>query len=101
MALSRTTRVNLLISNGHFLSHFYVLVLPTMFLTTAGHDAALLSELRELAAHSKIKVFDPVHRATAFDKANASGKSTLELYPETKGVDQYRLVADKIISYAA
>jgi FSR family fosmidomycin resistance protein-like MFS transporter len=33
MALSRTIRVNLLISNGHFLSHFYVLCLPTMFLT--------------------------------------------------------------------
>src|SRR5436305_12463359 len=32
MALSRTTRVNLLISNGHFLSHFYVLCMPTMFL---------------------------------------------------------------------
>ena len=32
MALSRTTRVNLLISNGHFLSHFYVLCLPTVFL---------------------------------------------------------------------
>jgi FSR family fosmidomycin resistance protein-like MFS transporter len=33
MALSRTTRVNLLISNGHFLSHFYVLCMPAMFLT--------------------------------------------------------------------
>jgi predicted MFS family arabinose efflux permease len=33
MAFSRTTRVNLLISNGHFLSHFYVLCMPTMFLT--------------------------------------------------------------------
>src|ERR1700677_2730188 len=33
MALSRATRVNLLISNGHFLSHFYVLCMPTMFLT--------------------------------------------------------------------
>ena len=32
MALSRTTRVNLLIGNGHFLSHFYVLCLPPMFL---------------------------------------------------------------------
>ncbi len=32
MALSRTTRVNMLISNGHFLSHFYVLCMPTMFL---------------------------------------------------------------------
>jgi FSR family fosmidomycin resistance protein-like MFS transporter len=36
MALSRTTRVNLLISNGHFLSHFYVLCMPTMFLTWKG-----------------------------------------------------------------
>ncbi len=32
MALSRSTRVNLLISNGHFLSHFYVLCLPPLFL---------------------------------------------------------------------
>jgi len=32
MAVSRSTRVNLLISNGHFLSHFYVLCLPPMFL---------------------------------------------------------------------
>jgi predicted MFS family arabinose efflux permease len=31
MALSRSTRVNILIGNGHFLSHFYVLCLPTMF----------------------------------------------------------------------
>ncbi|WP_428490274.1 MFS transporter [Rhodopila sp.] len=32
MAFSRTTRVNLLIGNGHFLSHFYVLCLPPMFI---------------------------------------------------------------------
>ncbi len=32
MALSRTTRVNILIGNGHFLSHFYVLCLPPLFL---------------------------------------------------------------------
>ena len=33
MALSRSTRVNLLIGNGHFLSHFYVLCLPPLFLS--------------------------------------------------------------------
>lgn len=33
MVLSRSTRVNLLIGNGHFLSHFYVLCLPPMFLS--------------------------------------------------------------------
>ncbi len=32
MALSRSTRVNVLVGNGHFLSHFYVLSLPPMFL---------------------------------------------------------------------
>ena len=32
MALSRSTRVNILIGNGHFLSHFYVLCLPPLFL---------------------------------------------------------------------
>lgn len=32
MALSRSTRVNILIGNGHFLSHFYSLCLPPLFL---------------------------------------------------------------------
>jgi FSR family fosmidomycin resistance protein-like MFS transporter len=32
MAFSRTTRVNLLIGTAHFLSHFYVLCLPPLFL---------------------------------------------------------------------
>ena len=32
MALSRSTRVNILIGNGHFLSHFYVLCLPPLFI---------------------------------------------------------------------
>jgi predicted MFS family arabinose efflux permease len=32
MVLSRSTRVNILIGNGHFLSHFYVLCLPPLFL---------------------------------------------------------------------
>jgi FSR family fosmidomycin resistance protein-like MFS transporter len=32
MALSRTTRVNLLLGNGHFLSHFYSLCLPPLFI---------------------------------------------------------------------
>ncbi len=32
MALSRSTRVNILIGNGHFLSHFYQLCLPPLFL---------------------------------------------------------------------
>ena len=30
--ISRDTRVNILIGNGHFLSHFYTLSLPPLFL---------------------------------------------------------------------
>ena len=43
MALSRTTRVNLLLGNGHFLSHFYSLCLPPLFLAW---QAAFQRELR-------------------------------------------------------
>ncbi len=32
MPISRSNRVNLLIGTGHFLSHFYVLSLPPLFL---------------------------------------------------------------------
>ena len=45
MALSRTTRVNFLIGNGHFLSHFYVLCLPPMFIAWQGTFHASFAEL--------------------------------------------------------
>jgi FSR family fosmidomycin resistance protein-like MFS transporter len=45
MALSRTTRVNILIGNGHFLSHFYVLCLPPMFLAWQGAFHVSFAEL--------------------------------------------------------
>jgi MFS family permease len=45
MALSRSTRVNLLISNGHFLSHFYVLCMPTMFVVWRDAFQVSFSEL--------------------------------------------------------
>ncbi len=45
MALSRTARVNLLIGNGHFLSHFYMLCLPPMFLAWQKSFAVSFAEL--------------------------------------------------------
>jgi len=45
MALSRSTRVNILIGNGHFLSHFYVLCLPPMFLVWQGAFHVSFAEL--------------------------------------------------------
>ncbi len=45
MTLSRTARVNLLIGNGHFLSHFYSLCLPPMFLVWHGAFGVSFAEL--------------------------------------------------------
>jgi MFS family permease len=45
MALSRSTRVNILIGNGHFLSHFYVICLPPLFLAWQGTFQVSFAEL--------------------------------------------------------
>jgi MFS family permease len=45
MALGRSTRVNLLIGNGHFLSHFYVLCLPPLFLAWQSAFGVSFAEL--------------------------------------------------------
>jgi MFS family permease len=45
MAVSRATRVNLLIGSGHFLSHFYVLCLPPLFLAWASEFGVSFAEL--------------------------------------------------------
>lgn len=71
-------------------------IIPTLFNARASHDAEVLVELRSAVAHKRIEVFPPVNRATAFDKANAEGRAALELFPDTPGVEQYRLVANRI-----
>lgn len=73
-------------------------ILPTLFNASASHDSEVLSELNASVAHRHIQVFDPVHRSTAFDKANVESKSALELFPNIKGIDQYKAVAQKIIN---
>lgn len=43
--ISRASRVNLLIGTGHFLSHFYILVLPPMFLVWQAEFGVSYAEL--------------------------------------------------------
>ena len=43
--ISRLTRVNLLIGTGHFLSHFYMLILPPMFLAWQPEFGVSFAEL--------------------------------------------------------
>jgi chromosome partitioning protein len=73
-------------------------ILPTLFNASASHDAEVLLELKASVAHKHIQVFGAIHRSTAFDKANVESKSALELFPNIKGIDQYKAVAQKIIS---
>ena len=55
MALSRSTRVNLLIGNGHFLSHFYVLCLPPLFLAWQNAFHVSFAELPNLSLHARFR----------------------------------------------
>lgn len=75
-------------------------IIPTMFNSRATHDNDALVELRSIGSAKRIEVFEPVNRSTMYDKANVEGKSALELYPHAPGVEQYRLVAQRILSYA-
>ena len=44
-----------------------------------------------------ILVFEPINRSTAFDKSAAEGHPTLELLPNTPGVQNYYQLADAIL----
>ena len=48
--MSRTARVNLLIGTGHFLSHFYMLILPPLFIAWKGEFGVSYGELGLAAA---------------------------------------------------
>jgi chromosome partitioning protein len=73
-------------------------VLPTMFNSRNTHDNDCLNDLKQ-SLEPRVRVFDPVKRSTSFDRSAAEGKSTLELSPETPGVEAYQLLADTLIAH--
>jgi chromosome partitioning protein len=73
-------------------------VLPTLYNPRNTHDNECLAELHQ-TLEPRIPVFDPVHRSTVFDKSPMEGKSTLELLPETPGVQVYNSIADQIVHF--
>jgi chromosome partitioning protein len=75
-------------------------VLPTMFNSRNNHDNDCLAELRQ-SLEPRMPVFEPVKRSTGFDRSAAEGKSTLEISPDTPGVEVYRSLAETIIAYGA
>jgi chromosome partitioning protein len=73
-------------------------VLPTMFNARNTHDNICLQELRS-SLEPDIKVFEPIHRSTAFDKSAAESRPTLQLSPNTPGIESYYQIADYIINH--
>lgn len=73
-------------------------VLPTMYNARNIHDNDCLAELREILT-SRIRLFEPVHRSTGFDRSSAMSKATLEAFPDTPGVHIYHHLADELLSH--
>jgi chromosome partitioning protein len=70
-------------------------VLPTLFDTRNGHDREVLDELgREFASHYRL--FAPVRRATAFDRAAVAAMPIMADDPQHRALTGYREVAQEI-----
>ena len=73
-------------------------VLPTMYNPNYSHDKKYLNELKE-GLEPEIKVFEPIHRSTNFDKSVDENRPTLEYLPRTSSIEHYYELADYIINY--
>ncbi len=74
-------------------------ILPTMYNPRNSHDKDALADLKSVVEPDGIEVFEPVNRSTTFDKAPAEGKSTLERFPRTPGVQNYYKIVQKLMAY--
>lgn len=72
-------------------------VLPTIYVERNSHDSECLEEIHK-SLEPRIKVFAPIKRSTAFDKSAAEAKPTLELMPDTPGVQNYYQLADYVLA---
>lgn len=73
-------------------------VLPTMYNARNIHDNDCLAELKEILA-SRIRLFEPIHRSTGFDRSSAMSKATLDAFPDTPGVQVYHQLAEELTAY--
>jgi chromosome partitioning protein len=71
-------------------------IVPTMFNSRTSHDAAVLEQLRAIGEQNQIRVFEPVYRATAYDRAALEGVPTITAAPDSKGIEVYKLIAKEL-----
>lgn len=72
-------------------------VLPTLYNQRNIHDNDCLHELHT-SLEPRIRVFPPINRSTAYDKAPVEGRTTLELLPDTPGVQGYNSLAEELLA---
>lgn len=73
-------------------------ILPTQYNPRNIHDNETLQKVQLALERRRIHMFDPVNRSTAYDKASIEGKPTLEIAPNTPGVQVYYQVAQALLS---
>lgn len=71
-------------------------ILPTMHSAHYSHNQEALEELRHLESRG-VRVFEPITRSTAFDKAPAEYRTVLEAEPGHPGAEAYYQLADAIL----
>ncbi|WP_245986910.1 ParA family protein [Azospirillum thermophilum] len=77
-------------------------ILPTMFNARYTQDNETLRELRE-SLGGKTRIFAPINRSTGYGQSAAAGRPTLEVLPDTPGVQGYvdlaRELAEEVTSH--
>lgn len=73
-------------------------ILPTMFNARYTQDNETLKELRE-SLGGKTRIFAPINRSTGYGQSAAAGKPTLEVLPDTPGVQGYVELAKELIGH--
>jgi chromosome partitioning protein len=74
-------------------------VLPTLYNAHYNQDKEALEGLGLILAEKSIKLFDPIPKSTAYDKASSEGQPTIILSPNAPGVENYYKLADQIINH--
>jgi chromosome partitioning protein len=71
-------------------------ILPTLFNPQYAHDIEVLDEIRATFGRS-IRIFEPVRRSTAFDRAASQSRPTVVSSPQSVGALAYQRLAKALL----
>lgn len=73
-------------------------ILPNKYRPRHTNDEKFLEKINSAARAADVRVFDPIHRSTAFDRASDEGTPALVLAPHIPGVQVYHQIAIELIA---